>query len=1222
MPRASDRQQSLYERIASSWGTVRGSAFPHEDGQGSAGSTRQDDGYTGWDGGHYRSPVERVEHEGNPESWGVLLTASLLARQSGAGASERSSPRWTSTGGTTSRASLSGVRTTSGSRDRKEARKRARTLTTSTLHEEPESYAAVEAHSVEGGSETSPDEWGGAEGVLSDEDGTEVADDATDSDSDSPLLSSPESSPSAPSTPSPFHRLYSRIFPLSSLTRNVLKCVLAYFLASLFTYVPVLSDAIGAPWDVEGPVRNAHVVATVAVYFMPARTVGGMLEADAYLSVGALYATFLTCGSMACTVLFERLDMLRLGHAVVLILWLGCGYGLAAYVKVVMNKPSISTACSLVSLICSGFITKEGAYHQGLFRTRAIEQVLAIALIGSIISNAVCFLLWPQSATDKLQCDLNKTLTSFGTLVEMLTKTFLLDLDAFPASSTDFSVRPDALKKAIDAHQASFTSLSTSLSQARWEVFDSRISGSHLTRAYDEVVSSMTRLAQGLTGMRAGCALQWEIIRAREEGTLPQPGEQKVGKAEAVLLDEIAVLERFKEHVGPSLEGLAQTSVATLKLLRTSFMRTSAGTAARKALHLDDPEAAPLPAEGLVKLKEELDTALGVFKREHSRGVKILYHSLPAQTMYGGEDASALPESAGKPEPNDNLFRIYHFCFNFEEWAAELLGLVSVFISLRETEEAVERETVERRRRWGILAVPVKVLAGIFGSGRRGGKATQLGEQFARAMKPPRKKRHSVFPEIVDGALSSHQIDVSKHSHSLIARAKLAFWYLGWHLRQPDIRFAIKTGAGVAILSSAAFIPALRPIWLEWRGEWSLISYFIVCAPAMGDANFLAFGRVMGTLSGAAVAVACYTAFPENPYVLPLLGALFSAPCFYVAVSRPALAPSSRFVLLTFNLTCLYCFNLREVDLPVVSIALHRVVAVVVGVLWGLVLTTYVWPFEARRELRHGLAEFFLNSSYLYECLVRLNSAPPPALSRAGSPRQHRDASERTSLLPQHAQRELAEASEDFVAMEIELQLLLIKVSGLLAATRHEPRLKGPFPVQEYRAVLASCQTILDSLTAVARMTNREAWFSSVRREYILPVRRERREMVGNVILFFSILSSAVSIKQPLPPYLPPAAEARERLVAKIRDLEVVKRRIVRGGSESMLYYAYTTTVKDIIRELEVVGSIFQRRLFGIIGGSTVDSFEDLFREQLDRVDELSDNEDDSRSSDERPTPS
>ena len=59
-------------------------------------------------------------------------------------------------------------------------------------------------------------------------------------------------------------------------------------------------------------------------------------------------------------------------------------------------------------------------------------------------------------------------------------------------------------------------------------------------------------------------------------------------------------------------------------------------------------------------------------------------------------------------------------------------------------------------------------------------------------------------------------------------------------------------------------------------------------------------------------AVVVWTAFPENPYALSAFGFFFSIPCFYYIVSRPDLAASGRFVLLTYNLTCLYWYVIGE----------------------------------------------------------------------------------------------------------------------------------------------------------------------------------------------------------------------------------------------------------------------------------------------------------------------
>lgn len=65
-----------------------------------------------------------------------------------------------------------------------------------------------------------------------------------------------------------------RLPALTAVQRGVIKCCIAYFVATLFTFVPWLSDLFAAPFDVEGPVSGAHVIATVSTYYNPAKTLG------------------------------------------------------------------------------------------------------------------------------------------------------------------------------------------------------------------------------------------------------------------------------------------------------------------------------------------------------------------------------------------------------------------------------------------------------------------------------------------------------------------------------------------------------------------------------------------------------------------------------------------------------------------------------------------------------------------------------------------------------------------------------------------------------------------------------------------------------------------------------------------------------------------------------------------------------------------------------------
>jgi len=180
--------------------------------------------------------------------------------------------------------------------------------------------------------------------------------------------------------------------------------------------------------------------------------------------------------------------------------------------------------------------------------------------------------------------------------------------------------------------------------------------------------------------------------------------------------------------------------------------------------------------------------------------------------------------------------------------------------------------------------------------------------------------------------------------------------------------------------------------------------------------------------------------------------------------------------------------------------------------------------------------------------------------------------------------------------MELHLQIKLIELQGLLTQTQHEPRLKGPFPILLYRSILTSLQIILDKLHSMRCVTTREEWFTTVRRDFILPVNKERREMVGNIILYFSTLASAFRLKAPLPPYLPPAEKARERLVDAIRRLDVVKNREVHA-SRQLLFFAYALTMKGVTQELEHLGHTLQDA-FGAIGQSA-EEFDALFAEDV-----------------------
>jgi hypothetical protein len=107
-----------------------------------------------------------------------------------------------------------------------------------------------------------------------------------------------------------------------------------------------------------------------------------------------------------------------------------------------------------------------------------------------------------------------------------------------------------------------------------------------------------------------------------------------------------------------------------------------------------------------------------------------------------------------------------------------------------------------------------------------------------------------------------------------------------------------------------------------------------------------------------------------------------------------------------------FSYNLRQKDISVVDIALHRALSVIVGVVWAAFVSRFWWPAEARRELGKALSElspqcrdptkltlryrFCLNIGWLYTRLVASNSFAPEYHASDGN-NEHEDGDDANS---------------------------------------------------------------------------------------------------------------------------------------------------------------------------------------------------------------------------------
>jgi hypothetical protein len=195
---------------------------------------------------------------------------------------------------------------------------------------------------------------------------------------------------------------------------------LAYWIGSLATFWITFSKLLGIS-------DGLHLVATVAVYFHPARCIGSMMPPVLYLTLDMIETTFfalaaliysvaVSSGSMATAAYCNQMDHLALGHALTLIIWCGGGIGFLAYAKQKLGKPAFNTACSLACMVISVNLVRDGQRKSGLililgsvqlaqFNDEYILRTLKIVLTGVLISNIICYILWPRSAATKLKCN-------------------------------------------------------------------------------------------------------------------------------------------------------------------------------------------------------------------------------------------------------------------------------------------------------------------------------------------------------------------------------------------------------------------------------------------------------------------------------------------------------------------------------------------------------------------------------------------------------------------------------------------------------------------------------------------------------------------------------------------------------------------------------------------------------------------------------------------------
>ena len=252
----------------------------------------------------------------------------------------------------------------------------------------------------------------------------------------------------------------------------------------------------------------------------------------------------------------------------------------------------------------------------------------------------------------------------------------------------------------------------------------------------------------------------------------------------------------------------------------------------------------------------------------------------------------------------------------------------------------------------------------------------------------------------------------------------------------------------------------------------------------IGASNTTGVARFLGTCLGAICAMLAWIVSRGNAIALAAMGWLMSLYTSYIIVGEGR-GPMGRFIMLTYNLTALYAYSLSVKDEeddedeggvnPHISeIALHRVVAVLSGCLWGLIVTRIIWPISARQKLKGGLSLLWLRMGLIWK------RDPLQVLLEGETTSSYLDLRE-----------------------EFELNRFLSQLENLRDSAASEFELRGPFPKVAFDIILQSTRRMLEAFHAMNVVIMKDLKASRGEAEILRYTASERAQLCARISHLF-----------------------------------------------------------------------------------------------------------------------
>ncbi|KAK5987464.1 putative C26F1.08c-like protein [Cladobotryum mycophilum] len=940
--------------------------------------------------------------------------------------------------------------------------------------------------------------------------------------------------------------------------RQVLKCTLAYLLGSTATLWAPLASFLGHR-------DGKHIVATMTVYFHPARTVGSMIQSVGLAVLAVVYAELICLLSMIIAVISRALvGSATPAHSIVLIVCIGGGLGFLGWIKQRLNQPLVNTATTLASIAIISVITQEEAVQNGYFSGQKIFQMLKMLVLGISFTLAVNLLVWRVSARRVLRDSLFTASVALSDRLSFITRGFL------DGSEEDIN-SPEYAEASIQYNSA-YGQMTGNLQDAKLEHY---FLGDEKIYPLDErLVKSLESISRTVGGLRSALSTQFTLLKEGQEPTaepetplspestppVPRQLASTTDNATTSTGNRLAVIEedadeRFSNPFSrsdPTLDRMpifrAPSDIFSLFMaLLGPSMKSLAYTLSeilRENPFSSDPERRVIADD---QLRQSLRDALDLYNNTRGSALQELYRSIELGRARSAAIQADIEEVAAA---------CGHFSFSLQAVAEEIDSYLDALEDLEGATEIHVRswEWIKFWRYWGCLGA------------QENGKLPDVEQDYLLPKNNGTGSNNAPAPKGIPKALlirrDTFNWDASPESSGVARGVSQLTLRVMRFITREDILFGIKVGIGAVLWAMFAFIHATRPVYQHWRGEWGLLSYMIVVGMTTGASNTTGGARFIGTMIGAACACIAWAISQENPWLVALCGSLVALGNFYVILILKR-APLGRISLLAYNIIILYAYSISQsvddddddeggLNPLIFSIAYHRVIAVTLGILWGIFICRTLWPISARRKFREGLAVLYLQLGLMWK------RGPLNVLV---------DTDGTLDFMPEREQTALRQYA--FV------------LDSLRENASSEFELRGPFPNAAYGRLMHSTRHILNGFYAMRLiLQQRRGHLTEGERSLIEMTAGERALLCERICHVFQVLASSIMLEYPITDATPTIDRNRDRLLRKVYKFrkDHMEMTLRNDGDDGLLaladerdyalIYAYTLVTAQVAAEL------------------------------------------------------